>query len=165
MLDCQVSLDNIVSGSLRFHLSEKEPEQQTGDTMKIDSALDLVNALIYKPGWRISATDHSNRFEGAIQVRIDYPAHASEREHAPEYEKEINTHATFPLIVEDCDNIALYRQVYEKIMEIDSHEIREFLRVQPTMWAPFHPHRVGGMKLAEKLGISTVQADLQFGIA
>ena len=128
--------------------------------MEVKSALDLVNAIIYKPGWRISAEDHTNRFEGAIKVRIDYPARASERDEAPDYEREINTYATFPLIVADCDDIGIYRRIVAKLIEIETHEIREFLRVQPTRWAPFHPHRIDGMR---RWG--DPEGDLKFGIA
>ena len=128
--------------------------------MRIDSAISLVENLVYKPGWSFSATDHSKRFEGAICVRIDYPARASEREEAPSYCREIMTYATFPMIVQDCDDTALYRKILAAITEIEIHEAREFLRVQPTMWAPFHPHRIDGMKR-----YGDVSADLKFGIA
>ncbi|MBM0256376.1 hypothetical protein [Micromonospora sp. 4G55] len=128
--------------------------------MEVKSALDLVNAIIYKPGWRISAEDHTRRFEGAIVVRIDYPARASERDEAPDYEREINTYATFPLIVADCDDVGIYRRIVDKLIAIETHEIREFFRIQPTRWAPFHPHRIDGMK---RWG--DPDGDLQFGIA
>lgn len=128
--------------------------------MLINTAIDLVNDLIYKPGWKLTATDHTKRFEGTVLLRIDYPARASEREEAPEYAREITTYATFPVIVRDCDNEALYRKILECIFDIEMHEAREFLRVQPSMWAPFHPHRIDGMK---RWG--DVAHDLKFGIA
>lgn len=128
--------------------------------MNVESALDLVNAIIYRPGWRISATDHTNRFEGSIKVRIDYPAQNTDREEAPEYNRAIMTYATFPLIVLDCDDIGLYRKIMEAILKIEEHEAREYFRVQPTLWAPFHPHRIDGMR---RWGHP--DEDLQFGIA
>lgn len=130
--------------------------------MRVESAMELINSsLIYKPGWRISATDHTNRFEGTILVRIDYPARNSNRDQASDgYSEEINTYAIFPVTVEDCDDLSLMRHVLDKIIEIEAHEAREFLRVKPTNWAPFHPHRVGGMK-----AWGTPEKDLLFGVA
>lgn len=128
--------------------------------MNVESAVQLINQLVYKPGWKISATDHTNRFEGAVQVRIDYPAHASEREEAPNYAREIQTYAEFPMIVVDCNDASLYRRVINAIVEIETHEAREFLRVVPTMWAPFHPHRIDGMR---RWGDES--GDLRFGLA
>lgn len=128
-------------------------------TMLITTAVDLVDNLIYKPGWRFTATDHTRRFEGSIKLRIDYPARASERDEAPGYDREINTYAEFPIIVRDCADVDLYRRIIECIMEIEQHEAREFLRVKPTMWAPFHPHNIEGMR---RWG--TTLEDLKFGI-
>lgn len=129
--------------------------------MRVDTAVTLVNHIIYKPSWRITAVDHTDRFEGTIVVRIDYPARNSNRGEAPDgYPTPINTYATFPMIVVDCDDVALYRQICERIIYIEAHETREFFRIEPTFWAPFHPHNVDGMR---RWG--TPELDLQFGIA
>lgn len=128
--------------------------------MNVDSAIQLVNSIIYRPGWKFTATDHTNRFEGTIAVRIDYPARNSNRDQAAQgYPEEIQTYAEFPMIVLDCDDIAIYRRLVQKISDIETHEIREFFRVQPTMWAPFHPHRIDGMR---RWG--NVEEDLKFGL-
>lgn len=128
--------------------------------MLIESAIGLAESLVYKPGWNFTATDHSKRFEGTVLLRIDYPARASERTEAPEYDRLIQTYAEFPMVVQDCDDVSLYRKILDHIMEIELHEAREFLRVNPTMWAPFHPHRIDGMKR-----FGTLTEDLKFGIA
>jgi len=141
--------------------------------MRIDSAIELVNQLVFIPGWSFTATDHTKRFEGTILVRVDYPARASERTEAPGYDREITTYATFPIVVSECDDASVYHKVLRAIVEIQEHEAREFLRVQPTMWAPFHPHRVDGMKRWAALGGckqfddlgEAIRRDLQFGIA
>lgn len=141
--------------------------------MEINSAVELINSLVYKPGWRITATDHSNRFEGTVTVRFDYPARNSNRSEATgenadnPYPNEIpgGTYATFPLIVEDCDDACLYERILEMIVCIEEHEAREFLRVQPTGWAPFHPHRVDGMRRWAAYKGTSVTDDLKFGIA
>jgi len=128
--------------------------------MDVPTALDLINALVYKPGWRIFASDHRERFESTILVRIDYPCHRSERELAPDYTEVITAHATFPIVVGDCqEGCDLYRRIIDAIIAIEVHEAREFLRVQPTLWAPFHPHHIDGMKrwgtMEEDLSIRT----------
>lgn len=129
--------------------------------MLVSSAIELVNSVIYQPGWKLTATDHTNRFEGTVLVRVDYPARNSNRDQAAaQYPEEISTYATFPIIVADCDDVSVYRALVEMLVEIQTHEIREFLRVQPTGWAPFHPHRVDGMR---RWGSDT-RRDLQFGI-
>jgi hypothetical protein len=138
--------------------------------MEVSSAIALVEQVIYQPGWRFSATDHTNRFEGAICVRIDYPARDSKKEYAPAYEKEILTYASFPLIVLDCDEEALFASLVFAIEEINQHETREFFRVAPTFWAPFHPHRIDGMRRWQRVRNKrrrsvNIIGDLQFGIA
>jgi len=133
------------------------------EIMRVDSAIELINNLCYKPDWKITATDHTNRFESAIIVKIDYPARNSDMELAPDYKEEIMTYATFPLVVATCDDVSLYRQVADVLMKIECHEMREFLRVRPTYWAPFNPHRVDGMTRWNPA--DTALSDLHFGIA
>lgn len=137
--------------------------------MRIDSAIALVNDLVYMPGWEFTATDHSARFEGTICVRIDYPTRNANRDQANDsYPQEIKPYATFPVIVRDMDNTRLYRAIANAIMRIWQHETREFLRVAPTMWAPFHPHNIDGMQRwidTDGLDDFRLLLDLQFGIA
>jgi hypothetical protein len=127
------------------------------------SAVALANRLIYKPGWQITAEDHTNRFEGTIKVRIDYPAQNSNRDQAEQgYPETIQTYASFPIVVGDCeDDATLYRRILDALVKIEIHEAREFLRVQDSFWAPFHPHRIDGM---QRYGAGVLD-DLQFGIA
>ena len=124
------------------------------------TAVDLVNNIIYKPGWSFKAQDLSDRFESAISIRVDYVARQWNREHAPEYAETINPGADFPLLTADLNAEGLYRKVFEEIiMKIEQHESREAFRIAPTCWAPFHPHKVDGMK---RWG--NPAADLTFGL-
>lgn len=141
--------------------------------METQSAITLVGQLIYKPGWSFTATDHSNRFEGTILVRVDYPARNSNRDQAEGgYPEEIKTYATFPILVGDCNSdLRLYRRLLVALEQIEVHEAREFLRVPGTNWAPFHPHRMDGMRNwaamasdPDALIMSGLSGDLQFGI-
>lgn len=135
--------------------------------MDVSSAVELVNnSLVYKPGWTFTATDHTDRFEDTIVVRVDYPARNSNRDQAEgEYPQEITTYASFPLVVKDCDDESLIFQLLQAIGRIEMHEAREFLRVKPTMWAPFHPHRADGMRRWSARTGDRLVDDLQFGIA
>ncbi len=137
--------------------------------MEVPSAIALLSQVILKPGWSLECTDHRNRFEGAIVVKIHYPARNTNREEASEnpddnYPNEINTWAAFPIMVSEFEGddaeIKLHRTVLQAILTIEAHEWRESYRVAPTEWAPFHPHRKDGMK---RWGDE--QTDLMFGIA
>lgn len=137
--------------------------------MRVDSAIALVTSLVYKPGWSFTATDHTARFESSIKVRIEYPALNSNRNQAPEYATEIpTTYAEYPVLVDDLDDIQLYRIMVDIIVQIECHEAREFLRVAPTYWAPFHPHRADGMRRwRDSSGITEdhILSDHHFGLA
>jgi hypothetical protein len=138
--------------------------------MNVDSAIALIDNLLYLPGWGFEAADHTNRFEGSVKVKITYPARNSNRDQAPDgYPETITTYAEFPMVVANCDDMWLYRKVANAVVEIETHEMREFLRVKPTFWAPFHPHRIDGMKrwnATEDSGpADDIFPDLRFGIA
>lgn len=139
--------------------------------MQIESAIRLVDGVIFWPGWEFEATDHTKRFEGTICVKVTYPARETSRERALEgYPEENRPYASFPLIVRDLDDAGLYRALMWAVGKIREHEDREALRIQPTGWAPFHPHQVDGMRrwhesercLMESLEILS---DLQFGLS
>jgi hypothetical protein len=128
----------------------------------VQTAIDLIGQIVYKPEWVFEATDHTKRYEGTVCLKITYPAQMSEREEAPAgYPTRINPYATFAIMVGDCDDAAcLYRRVLDVILLIEAHEAREFMRITPTFWAPFHPHTIDGM---QRWG--TVEHDLTFGLA
>lgn len=116
--------------------------------MKVDVAVDLINGIQYLPGWKITAKDDTNRFEGSVTVRIDYPAIETDRSNAKVgYEKKITTYAEFRMIVQECpDQESVLFKVLQKIMEIHEHEARETFRIGPGLDAPFHPHYIAGMR-------------------
>lgn len=140
--------------------------------MEISDALSLINdGVVYRPHWKFSAADHTNRFEGAIKVRVDYRAPQTNRDAARDgYQEKIDTYATFPLLVADCpDPNTLLRRLLDSIIEIDIHEARELLRVPSLDFeAPFHPHRVAGMQAwasTEADALRRLRPDFQFGLA
>lgn len=137
--------------------------------MLVQSAIDLIGEMVYKPGWTFEASDHTDRFEHTVKVRVTYPATMSEREEAPRgYPTEITPHGEFAIQVDNCrDEADLFlKMLVEIIAPIDSHEAREFLRVRPTFWAPYHPHTADGMRRwAERTGDqAALMADMRFGV-
>lgn len=118
--------------------------------MRVDTAIELINGVMFFPGFKFEATDYTARFEGSIRVTIHYEAWNTNRESVGEdgqYTETIETYATFPLMVEDCQReIHLYRRLFSILMRLYEHEGREALRVKHTKWAPFHPHKQGGMR-------------------
>src|SRR5215469_1552333 len=135
--------------------------------MNTDTAIALIEQLVYKPGWVFTAADNTRRFEGSIKLAIDYPAVDSNRDRAPlgypatepasrfiettgeevaagtpTIRPDGKARASFTLLACDFrDDVALWHAITEKIMLVEEHEMREFLRVCPTYHAPFHPHR------------------------
>lgn len=131
--------------------------------MEVPIALNLLEQVCYKPDWLLTATDHTNRFEGTVMVRIDYTAFNTNRDKAREgYPEFIHTYAQFPLIVGDIENEdELWMRVLGAFIAIETHEAREFLRLRNQDFrAPFHPHRIDGMNKWP----TDPMTDLQFGV-
>lgn len=129
--------------------------------MNTNSAIALIGQITFKPGWRFTATSLDDRFENCVRLRIEYPARLTNRGQAPQgYPIEVEPSAEFALLVGQCDELSLLRQVFDCIMKVECHENREFYRIAPTWWAPFHPHRHDGM---ERWG--DPHGDLTFGVA
>ena len=117
--------------------------------MQVHTALELINQLIFFPGFEFKAHDYTDRFEGSVKVRVEYDAWNTNRETVKDehYTEQIRTYAEFPLMVEDInDDAVLYRRLMGVLMRLYEHEAREALRVKGTQWSPFHPHKVGGMR-------------------
>lgn len=141
--------------------------------MRVDTAIALIDQLVYKPGYTLTAEDHTKRFEGTVKVTLHYAAPETGRENAADgYQEIINTYAVFPIAVGDLTGPSaapcLYRRVLDAILEVEAHEAREALRVNPTLWAPFHPHQLDGIDLwSSTSGASQrpeLLRDFQFGI-
>lgn len=129
--------------------------------MLVKSAIKLITQLVYKPEWEFQVEDSTKRYENSVMLTIHYPARETDREDAESGYSRVNKpHASFILMVGNVDAVELYRKVANAILEIEQHEMREFLRVEPTYWAPFHPHQEDGMK---RWG--TFHDDLKFGLA
>ena len=135
--------------------------------MDLQQSIDLVNTVLYKPGWEFQAESHTNRFEGTINVTIQYPAFDSGSNSVPDawrtgYSTEIlpTARASFPIVTSDTDRNGVLRRLLSAILDIEQHEAREFLRDPMTGEAPFHPHRIAGMTTW-----GDMEHDLRFGLA
>lgn len=119
--------------------------------MDVKTALALIGQIGCGPTLCLEAEDYTNRHEGAIKLTTIVKTVGSEREDAErDYEgsEPIDVRADFVIIVTDCnDDVELYRRVLtEAVIPTLVHEIREFFRIRPTQWAPFHPHKQGGVE-------------------
>jgi len=143
--------------------------------MQVQSALDYINgeSFVYKPGWTFVAQDYTYRMGDAILLTITFDALSSDREDARNgYNVVLEPLVTsFVIIVRECksDDDLLF-QVLTKIIDLETHEAREFLRKRPSYSAPFHPHRHDCMvRWAEKNNIRNadgtpdISRDLNYG--
>lgn len=129
--------------------------------MRPETAIALIEGLIFKPGWTIEATDFTDRFEDTVCVCLSCDTYRFNRSDAAEgYQFQMRPQAKFLIMVgefrDECD---LYRKIIECIIDFETHESREALRVEATLWAPFHPHRHDGM-----LRWGTPDHDLTYGV-
>lgn len=135
-------------------------------TMTPTHAVELINSLVYKPGWTFETTV-SDRFEDTVELRVTYPARNYNRDQAPEYPQEIRPSAVFMLMLGQCDcDEALFHEIIKILMRIEDHEAREALRV-PTLdggfHAPFHPHNYATMCAWSARSGNPIARDLMFG--
>lgn len=117
--------------------------------MNVDTALRLIEQIDCGPNLCVEAEDYTRRHEGAIRLTTIVTTVGSEREQFGNYKdaEPIDVRAQFVIIVTDCaDDLELYRRVLtEALIPTLTHEIREFFRIKPTGWAPFHPHKIDGV--------------------
>lgn len=137
--------------------------------MRTETAIRLIQTIVYKPDWHFECEILEKRFEGGIRLTIHYPAINTDRENAelgyPELvfgrTGEPGTAASFLIMVANCKGeTELFRKIVECVLKIEEHECREAFRLVPTYWAPFHPHHEDGMALW-----GNPDADIHFGLA
>jgi hypothetical protein len=132
--------------------------------MEVESAVEIIQkGIVFKPEWSFEAESYTERHEGCIRLGVHYPAKMSERAEARSgYPDDIvgGALAHFVVPVAGLDMVGLCRELLcGPIAMIDEHERREFLRVRPDFWAPFHPHRVDGQRR-----FGNQAHDLTFGV-
>jgi hypothetical protein len=135
--------------------------------MLVPSAVALINeSLIFLPGWKITAEDYTSRHEGCVALHIGAPSYETNRSEAMlGYPVENEPHAVVMIqVTPEMDLVDLFYLVLSKIIEFQTHEFREGMRVKPTGWAPFHPHKIDGIhRWCARSGEHTAEKDLSFG--
>lgn len=137
--------------------------------MQVETAITLINESIYTvPGVEMKAEDYRHRFEDAICLSVNLTeARRSERELAPHYPETVpgGARSKYVIQVGSIDDVAeLVGRVLDSLLDTYSHELREFTRVRPTNWAPFHPHKEDGIKRWSARVKHSTERDLKFGI-
>jgi hypothetical protein len=128
--------------------------------MEIERAIAIINnGIVFKPGWEYYAKDFTSRHEGCICLYVEGVSRETSRRDAQYgYPTPNRPRATFLIQVSDLDHLALYREVLKRFIAFDIHEDREFFRTTPDYDAPFHPHRIIGMR-----EWGDIEGDLSFG--
>lgn len=119
--------------------------------MDMRDALDLVrNRLTYKEGWTWTARRDGNWVgydwspsETQMVITFDYlVTNSSPRDRDPRPQVIGDRLITVDVSGTEDDVLA---QILKSVCDIETHETREFLRVDGE--APFHPHRYQGQNL------------------
>lgn len=134
--------------------------------MRTSEAVDLLNRLTFRPGWKISGVfSYGSSLRAMLGLPLDRYAEedtgmvtlmlsmdtmdTSYPSADGEYRQRIYT-GPRPIAEFDVTGMTeneLLRRVLDEVHKVDVHEDREFLRVrQPdgTWFAPLHPHRSDG---------------------
>lgn len=119
--------------------------------MDAKTAVDLINnGITYKPEWTIRAEDYTKRFENGIRLEVLFNIHdtspACAEQGWPESCKFLNV-VHFNLMVGKLKTpLELYRVLLGILLEIETHEAREFLKLTADNESPFHPHTDEGIR-------------------
>lgn len=130
-------------------------------------AVALLDGLSFKPGWRFSARDLSvGPFNGSwedamafldgndVMFSVESDTVNTNQDMARKgYPEPLTLRFGLPLRSESYDRDELLRKVFDLLMEIETHEAREFFRLKSEGYcAPFHPHREDGNALWKATG-------------
>lgn len=130
--------------------------------MLIESAIEILRNVIVRPGYRFDFEPAEHRHEGTVLVHSWIDTVDTGRTNGMHgWPEKVEARQDFYLPVGDCvDAVELLRRFLHLILRIEEHEWREFLRLKPSGWAPFHPHQIDGM---ERWG--SMNTDLTYGLA
>jgi hypothetical protein len=120
--------------------------------MQASEAVRIIKGMVFKPGWRMEATDLGTDTTVYVRFLID-TVDTSEITPDRFFPREITLVRDFRDIpellidVRDLDLERLSAVLVKAATDIDIHENREFLQVQRpdgTWYAPLHPHTAQG---------------------
>ena len=140
--------------------------------MDVSEACALVNGLTTYPGWSLTAENYTHRYEATLKLTVDINGgRNSDESDAPDYPTAIvpdGPRAAFAIYVGDIvHRNELTARVLETLVEVFSHEVREFTRYESGgRWvAPFHPHRHDGIVAWSERTGRPVSSDYHYGTA
>ncbi|MFF1676096.1 hypothetical protein ACFVYG_08695 [Streptomyces sp. NPDC058256] len=120
--------------------------------MEAQQVVDLINEVSFRPGWEFDA---SVLADGApyVIVKAFVETVNSDRDNALNgYPEEI---VLGPEAIINADHYMgqgdLYAGMFQWLIELETHECREFFRVGKDKQAPFHPHRADGQRAWDAL--------------
>lgn len=129
-------------------------------------ACDLVNSLLIKPGWKVTAQPWQQRHESSIRLHVEFEA--QDTSYPPDYPHHMTVVGDYALMTGDCrDGYDVLRKVLGIILSIEEHEWREWLKLgeEHDYRPPFHPHTDEGMIRWAHLGHRfTGQSELEHAL-
>ena len=108
--------------------------------MTTSEAIEIINDLIFRPGWRITA-----RPAGWNKIGITYVIDTVDTNYPPDYLVPRMVGDEFEVDVSQLDADGLLLALLQRFADTHKHEDREFLRRRSEgLNAPFHPHHIDG---------------------
>lgn len=114
--------------------------------MLTDEVVELCDHLAYRPGWKITATDYTHRFEDSVKLEISIKG--PDWSYPPDYDVIVDgVYNGVVLGVGRLNRHQVLREVFAHVERAESHENREAFRILiGDKWvAPFHPHTIEGI--------------------
>ena len=121
--------------------------------MDVSHALNLINNLTVRPGYKIRAERAWGFTPGVIDVTIECKTFDSSE--PPNFPRAITIAPSGEIDVTNMINDKeLLAHVFQLIMRMEAHEWQEFLRLprEQGYAAPFHPHTIPGQAAAMAYG-------------
>lgn len=116
--------------------------------MRLKTAVDLIEEITYKPGWKLYTRPTPD--EKALVLTVYYTCQNSDSEFAPRYDRGAINELDFDFELTDISTTQdLLRKVLNCLIECERHEAEEFFKVGPWYDAPFHPHTSAGKLLLD----------------
>lgn len=121
--------------------------------MQAKHAVDFVNGLCNRPGYKIRARVTPFALSGTVTLSLEFDTFDSSE--PPNFPRKISLAPSVDMDVSDLQyDEELLALVFQFIMEIEAHEWQEFLRLDKAhnYEAPFHPHTPQGRVRAAAYG-------------
>lgn len=121
--------------------------------MDVSYALNLVNNLTVRPGYKLRAERAWGFTPGLIDVTLECKTFDSSE--PPNFPRAITIAPNAEIDVREMINDKeLLAEIFRMIMRVEAHEWQEFLRFGPQRdyVAPFHPHTIPGQAAAMAYG-------------